>query len=93
MSQDRVKKIDPFAPAPYGDNEVAAIKAMAEGTANPGQQRLAMNWIITGPCMVYNETFVPGQPDVSDNLAGRRNAGLQIVKLINMPMLSKQKEN
>lgn len=77
---------NPFAPAFYSESDVAAIKATARGEATPEQQRLAIRWIIEGAAKTYDEVFVPGQPDLSDYLAGRRNVGLQVVKLINVPM-------
>ena len=45
-----------------------------------------MQWIITVAARTYDETFVPGQSDLSDYLAGKRNVGLQLVKLINVPI-------
>ena len=83
MTEQRLKA-NPFAPASYGPEHIAAIKALAHGNASPGQQQLALQWIIEGAAMTYQETMVPGQPDLSDYLAGRRNVGLQIVKLVNL---------
>lgn len=85
-------KSNPFAPASYGPEEIAAVKAVAKGNASPGQQQLALRWIIEGAAMTYQETMVPGQPDVSNYLAGRRNVGLQIVKLINLKADQLKKE-
>lgn len=79
-------KQNPFGPAKYSRLDAYAIKAVANGTATEGQQQRAMQWIIHAAAMTYDETFVPSQPDVSDFLAGRRNVGLQIVKLINVPI-------
>ena len=84
-------KANPFAPASYGDGDIAAIKAVAAGNASPGQQQTALRWIIEGAAMTYQETFVPGQPDLSHFLAGRRSVGLQIVKLTKLtPKLLKK---
>lgn len=79
-------KQNPFGPAKYSRLDAYAIKAVANGTATEGQQQRAMQWIIQAAAMTYDETFVPGQPDVSGFLAGRRSVGLQIVKLINIPI-------
>lgn len=86
-------KANPFAPASYSHEHVAAIKALAKGNASPGQQQLALDWIIQGAAMTYQETMVPGQPDVSNYLAGRRSVGLQIVKLVNVPINLLKKES
>ncbi len=78
-------KSTPFAPASYTDEVVAAVKAVAAGNASPGQQKACLEWIVHQVAMTYDETFVPAQPDLSDYLAGRRNVGLQIMKLVNVP--------
>lgn len=82
----RTMKANPFAPAKYDRADAYAIKALAKGTATEGQQKRALDWIIRAAAMTYDETFVPGQPDLSDFLAGRRSVGLQVVKLVNIPI-------
>jgi hypothetical protein len=69
--------------ADYEIEDVGAIKALARGDASPEQQRRAMNWIINKAAMTYQDTYAP--PD-SDFFQGRRSVGLQIVKLVNMPV-------
>jgi len=76
----------PHGPARYTRLDAYAIKAVAEGKATEGQQKRAMQWIIHAAAMTYDETFVAGSPDISANLQGRRAVGLQIVKLINVPI-------
>lgn len=75
---------NPIAPAVYTVAIAEAVKAVAAGNATPSQQMACMNWIITQAASTYDETFVPGSPDASDYLAGRRNVGLQLVKLVNV---------
>lgn len=77
---------NPIAPAPYTVAIAEAVKAVAAGNASPGQQKAAMDWIINHAAGTYDETLVPGQADVSAYRAGRRNVGLQLVKLINVPI-------
>lgn len=72
--------------ATYDEAEVAAVKAVAAGNASPEQQKRALNWIIQKAARTYDEPFMPGQHDLTLNLLGRRNVGLQIVKLINVPV-------
>ena len=79
-------KTVPHAPAAYDDEDVAAVKAVAAGNASPGQQKRCLTWIIHKAAMTYDETFVPAQPDVSAFLAGRRNVGNQVLKLVNVPI-------
>lgn len=79
-------KNDPFRPARYEQYDALAIKAVAAGKASEAQQQRAMQWIIHAAAMTYDETFVPGRSDLSDFLQGRRSVGLQIVKLINVPI-------
>jgi hypothetical protein len=73
-------------PAKYDDEDVAAIKAIAAGNASPGQQQRGLAWIIHKAAMTYDEPFIPGQGDLTFHLTGRRNVGLQIVKLVNVPI-------
>lgn len=80
------KDFTPFTPAGYSRYDALAIKAVATGKASEAQQIAAMKWIIERAAMTYDETFVPGQQDLSGYLAGRRNVGLQLVKLINVPI-------
>lgn len=79
-------KRSPIAPGVYTVAIAEAVKAVAAGNASPSQQQACMNWIIHHAAGTYDETFVPGQSDASDYLAGRRNVGLQLVKLINVPI-------
>lgn len=79
-------KSTPFAPAKYTVADAAALKAVAAGNASSSQQKRALQWIVHAAAMTYDETFVPGHCDLSDYLAGRRNVGLQIVKLLNVPI-------
>jgi hypothetical protein len=72
--------------ARYTEAEVEAVKAVAAGNASPGQQKLALDWIIHKAARTYDEPFLPGHGDMSVHLGGRRNVGLQIVKLINVPV-------
>ena len=78
-------KTVPHAPAPYSEDEVRAIKALAEGEASAGQQKMALAWIIKGAAGTYDQSFVPTEPETTAFTEGRRSVGNQIVKLVNMP--------
>lgn len=74
----------PWHPAEWENGDASAIQALSRGDASSEQQRRALDWIITRAAMTYDETFVPGQADVSDFLAGKRSVGTQIVKLLKL---------
>lgn len=74
----------PWHPADWEPADATALQALARGEADSGQQRRALKWLIEKAAMTYDETFVPGSPDVSDFLAGRRSVGTQIVKLLHV---------
>lgn len=79
---------EPFLPAPYDKSDVAALRALREGRAEPYQQQLALEWIIQAVCRTYDQPFRPGGEDgrrATDFALGKQSVGQQIVKLINMP--------
>lgn len=63
--------------------EVVAIKAMSEGTADAGQQHMALAVIVKKLGRTYDLAFFPGKPDEGHFMAGRQFVGLQITKIIN----------
>lgn len=71
-----------------------ALQALARGEATPDQQKRALDWIIQQGAATYQPTFVPGAPDASAFMEGRRFVGLQIVKLLtlNLEALRQAKE-
>jgi len=78
------KKREPWHPAHWELGDASAIQAISRGDASAEQQRRALDWIIKAAAMTYDETFVPGQADVSSFLSGRRSVGLQVVKLLHL---------
>jgi hypothetical protein len=79
-------RANPIGPARYEEDDIAALKAVAAGNASPAQQKRALVWIVHRAAMTYDETFVQGQNDATYFLTGRRNVGLQIMKLVNVPI-------
>ena len=75
----------PWHPVPYEDGDIAALKALASGTANEGQQKRALEWILLDACAIRDVSFRPGADgDRTTAFAeGRRFVGLQIAKLMN----------
>lgn len=75
----------PFlAPADYSKAEIIAVQALATGTANEGQQKLALDWIVTKVCKTYDLSFHPDSEHGTSFAEGKRHAGLQIVKLLGL---------
>jgi hypothetical protein len=74
-----------LAPAEWSEHDAYAIKALATGTANPGQQQRALAWIINAGARTYDVSFHPGSDRETSFAEGRRFVGLQIVKLVNLP--------
>jgi hypothetical protein len=83
MAKRPVPVVHPWHPAPWNAVDAYALKALATGTANPGQQKRALDWIINAA-----GTFdLEWRPDdrATSFASGKRYLGLQIVKLVNMP--------
>lgn len=85
---------DAWSYAPYDDDDVRAVKALASGKASEGQQRIALAWMIYNASRTYDLPFRPGGVDgqrASDFACGRMFVGQQVIKLINMDMPEKKK--
>jgi hypothetical protein len=72
-------------PKTYAVAEVAAIKAVANGTADEHQQRRAMAFILLKVCRVDDEPFCPGEEGRrnTDFALGMRRVGTFVRSLIN----------
>lgn len=75
-----------IAPPEWSDADVYALKALQQGNANEAQQRRALVWIITGAARTYDVSFHPASDRETSFAEGRRFVGLQIVKLLNLPV-------
>jgi hypothetical protein len=85
----------PWFPPQCEKADIAAVKALASGSANPEQQVRAIKWIVEEACMYYNLSFCPGGEDGrrdSDFAEGRRFVGAEIVKMTKLD-LTKLKSN
>ncbi len=71
-------------PESYGVVEVAAIKALAVGTATEQQQIAALHFILVGVCRVDDEPYVPGVNGERDTAyrLGMRRVGTFVRSLI-----------
>lgn len=81
----------PWFPADYDIADVAAIQALVAGQATADQQKRALRWIVESASGAYDQSFVPGEPDVMAFLEGRRSVGNQIVKLMKLDRAALQK--
>lgn len=85
----------PFLPADYHLADLTAVQAIAAGTATADQQRRALKWIVEQVCDTYGLGWHPDGGHASSFVAGRRFAGLQIVKAanVNVSALRKAEEH
>lgn len=74
-----------LAPAAWTPAVAYALKALAAGNANEGQQRRALDWIIQQAAKTYDVSFSPVSDRETSFAEGRRFVGLQVVKLLNLP--------
>lgn len=82
----------PWMPAEWEPADVSAVQALNRGDASPDAQRRALKWIIERVAMTYDQSFVPGQPDVTQFIEGKRSVGNQIVKLLKLDLAAIKKK-
>lgn len=75
----------PYLPALLDSIDSGAIKALATGTANEGQQTRALSVIVNKLCGTYDLPYYPDSARDSDFAQGKRFVGLQIIKELNLP--------
>jgi hypothetical protein len=82
----KTQAIQPWMPAPYDEADTYAIKALAAGVANEGQQKRALKWIIETLCGTYDQPYRPGSEGDRDTVfaCAKMHVGQQIVKQINV---------
>jgi hypothetical protein len=74
----------PWAPYDFSRDDVAAIKSVRAGVANPDQQRHAIDLIVNGLAGTYDLSFRPDTEHATAFAEGGRFVGLQIVRAMNM---------
>ena len=80
-----MKPSDAHFPATYDEPVVRALQAMNAGKASDGQQKLALDWIITKACNLYDMSYradADGGARAEAFHEGRRFVGNQIVKML-----------
>lgn len=85
----------PHQPAKYHLADLSAVQALAAGKATAEQQKRALRWIVEDVCLTYDLGWHPEGAHAASFVAGRRFAGLQIVKAatINVAALRKAEEH
>ena len=76
----------PYKPSPCDKADVYALKALASGEANEGQQKRALDWILRVACGVGDNTYYSDSERDSTFAQGKRFVGLEIYGLINMKL-------
>ncbi|MBA2707824.1 MAG: hypothetical protein H0U59_08490 [Gemmatimonadaceae bacterium] len=68
----------------YVKADVMAIKALAAGNANEGQQKRALAFIINGAASTYELSYRAESDRETVFAEGRRFVGLQLIQFMNM---------
>lgn len=68
-------------PAPITSSDASALQALASGTANDGQQKHALQWILEGACALPVWPYRESQRE-TDIALGRQFVGQQIMGLL-----------
>lgn len=71
--------------APYSVADVHALRAVALGTATEAQQKRAMDWIVRSCAEAYEPNTAPTAQGMAF-CEGRRSVGLEIARLVEMPV-------
>ena len=77
--------MEAHAPVWYDKDVLMAVRAVASGKANEGQQKTAFDWIINHASGYYDLSYRPdgmGGARATDFHEGRRFCGAQIVKML-----------
>lgn len=73
-----MKKSEPWSDPPLKPVEASALAALHLGKADEGQQKAALDWILSRACRTFSDTFDP-DPQLSAMQQGMRRAGLNII--------------
>lgn len=88
----KASRKEPYAYTAPSEGVTLAIKAIATGTANEGQQMLALRWIIEDLCGTYDLSYRPQSDRDTVFAEGKRYVGLQLVREINI-ILNRRTDN
>ena len=71
-------------PPKYERHHVAAFQALAHGTAEPQQQKIAMAYLLGTLCCIQDMSYRPDSERETVFAEGRRFVGQQIVKFLQL---------
>jgi hypothetical protein len=94
--QPTPKKPPPYFRCDWEIADASALQALAAGTADPTQQKRAIDFIIRRTSGYYDLSFQPGMPDAMSFMEGRRFVGAKIVELLSISvrdLLQKEQRN
>lgn len=74
----------PYVPPPWEAADVYALQALSRGSAEPHQQKRALDYIIRQLAGTYDMSFRPTGDRDTVFAEGRRFVGLQLVKLLSI---------
>ena len=83
----------PWMPVEFTEEEVGALKALQRGDAQAHMQQAALKCIVEKVCDTYGLGWHPGSEQEAHFAAGRRFAGLQVVKALNINVKLMRGEN
>lgn len=84
-ARKRLSDTPPHTAAPWDKQVVYALKAVANGTANEGQQQRALAWIVNIAARANDVAYFPNSSRDTDFCLGMQHVGRQILTLVNMP--------
>lgn len=79
----------PWEPPEIEEQELFALRALQDGVANQGQQKMALATIVQKFAATYDMTFRPGGEDgrrATDFAAGKAFVGQRIIEALTRPM-------
>lgn len=79
-------------PAPFDKHDMAAIKALRDGTADSRQQQRALGWIFFA-CGYKRNPFVPGSADDTAFACGALHVARQIEGILQTQTAAQSVEN
>ena len=71
-------------PAQYESADVTAIQQLEQGTATPEMQKRALNWLITGVCGTYDQSYIPLDTHETAFKEGKRFVGNTLIKMLKL---------
>tara|TARA_R110000868_G_scaffold122871_2_gene325736 strand:+ start:4918 stop:5196 length:279 start_codon:yes stop_codon:yes gene_type:complete len=86
-TRSRKERLPVSEPPTYEQSDIYAIKALWEGKANEGQQKMAVAWLMNA-CGVARDPFRPADARLTDYLMGRQSVGRMVLELVNAKVLS-----